>query len=54
MDERMRKLAEMICNYSLNLQPQEKLYISYGSIACQELVKELVKIASRKGAFVYT
>ena len=53
MDERMRKLAEMICNYSLNLQPQEKLYISYGSIACQELVKELVKIASRKGAFVY-
>lgn len=54
MDERIHKLAEMICTNSLDLQPQEKLYISYGSTACHDLVKELITIASQKGAFVYT
>lgn len=50
MEEKIKKLADIIVNYSLNIRENEKVLITYQSIEARELVKELInKITLRNG-----
>ncbi|MBQ7136693.1 MAG: aminopeptidase [Bacilli bacterium] len=50
MNEKIKKLAETIVNYSLNVKEDEHVLITYQSIESRELVKELInQIVLRKG-----
>lgn len=52
MDQKIERLASLICHDSLHLQAGERLFISYGSLEARELVSSLIKQASRMGVFV--
>ena len=43
MDQRIKKLADLLVNYSCDLQEGEKILISYEGDCCRPLVKQLVK-----------
>ena len=50
MEEKIKKLADIIVNYSLDVKEDEKVLITYQSSDCNNLVKELIKmIILRKG-----
>ena len=43
MDERIKKLAYNLVNYSVKVQPEEKVYIHYIGSATKDLARALVK-----------
>ena len=50
MEEKIKKLADIIVNYSLNIKEDEKVLITYQTIEARSLVKEIInKINLRKG-----
>ena len=50
MEEKIRKLADIIVNYSLNIKEDEKILITYQTTEARSLVKEIInKINLRKG-----
>ncbi len=53
MDPRNTKLAELLVNYSCRLKRGERLLIESIGFDALELVDEIVRIATQKGAFVY-
>ncbi len=52
MEEKIKKLAHTIVNYSLALKENEKVQIIYQSMECNDLVKELIKEIHQVGALV--
>lgn len=53
MDERTKNLADVLVNYSTNIQPGEKVLIEYEGSCCKDLVRQLVKNIYAKGGFPY-
>lgn len=51
--EKIRLLVKNICEYSLDLKENERIYIHYESRECNPLVKEIIKLASKMNCFVY-
>ena len=49
-DERITRLAENLLDYSVKIQPGEKLMIESKGNYSLELVKELIRVATEKGA----
>lgn len=50
MEEKLKDLAKMIVNYSINVKPNERVMITYQSVNCDKLVMYLIKeIIARKG-----
>ena len=50
MEEMIKKLANTIVNYSLNVKENEKVLITYQSTECNYLIKQLIEeINKRKG-----
>lgn len=50
MEEKIKKLADIIVNYSLNIKEDEKILITYQTTEARSLVKEIInKINLRKG-----
>lgn len=49
----LEKYAELLVDYSLEIQPKEKFYIQ-GSLLATPLVKEIYRLAVRRGAIVET
>lgn len=50
MEERVKKLAKTIVNYSLKLKQGEKVLVKYEDVACTDLVKEIGLEAIAVGA----
>ncbi len=54
MSEEIKKLAKTIVEYSINVQPEEKVLIIYYTDEAKEMVKELIKnVTLRGGAAIY-
>ena len=53
MDQRIKKLADLLVNYSCDLQEGEKILISYEGDCCRPLVKQLVKNTYARGGKPY-
>lgn len=53
MDPRSTKLADLLVNYSCALKKGQKLLVESYGFASLGLVEEIIKIATRKGAFVF-
>lgn len=53
MDERTKKLAGVLVDYSTNIQPGEKVLIEYEGECCKNLVRQLIKNIYAKGGFPY-
>ena len=49
MDERIRKFADMIVNYSCSVQPGEKVLINEVGTTAKPLIKEIIKAVYRAG-----
>ncbi len=49
MDERIKKLANNLVNYSMKVQPGQKVYIHYIGSSTQELARQLVKEVYKAG-----
>lgn len=54
MDERIKKLSNLLVNYSTKIQPKEKVLISYEGDVCLPLAKQLVKDVYAAGGYPYT
>jgi len=54
MEEKIKKLANTIVNYSLNIKENEKILITYQSTECIPLVKELINSINLRGGIVFT
>ena len=54
MDERIKKLADNLLNYSVKLKENEKILIEYSGEKTIPLVKEIVKKAYELKAIPYT
>lgn len=54
MDPRIQKLADLLINYSCNIQKGEKVLISYEGDCCRNLVRQLIKNTYAKGGMPYT
>ena len=50
----IKKLANTIVNYSLNVKEDEKVLITYQSIESKDLVKELINAINLRGGIVFT
>ena len=50
MDDRIKKLSEIIVNYSVNIKEKDKVLIQYESDECKPLVKCLIKDIYSKNA----
>jgi len=53
VDPRTSKLAALLVNYSVNLKKGEKLLIESYGFASLDLVEELLRLATRKGALAF-
>ena len=53
MDERIKKLSNLLVNYSTEVKPQEKVLITYEGLACEPLIKQLVKDVYKAGGVPY-
>lgn len=53
MDERIKKLSEILTGYSTRLVPGEKVLIEYEGSGSKNLVRQLIKDVYAKGAFPY-
>ncbi len=49
MDERIKKLAEILVNYSCHVNPGEKVYVHYNGYATTPLARQVVKEVYRAG-----
>lgn len=49
MDSRIKKLADNLVNYSINVQPGEKVYIHHIGVSTKDLAKQLVKEVYKLG-----
>ena len=54
MEEMIKKLANTIVNYSLNIKEDEKVLITYQSVEARDLVKELIDAINLRGGIVFT
>ena len=50
MDPRIDKLARLLTEHSCNIQPGEKVLITYEGDCCKKLVRRLIKLIYEKGA----
>ncbi len=53
MDLRVKQLADVLVNYSCNVQPNEKVLINYEGECCKPLVKQLIKNIYARGGMPY-
>lgn len=53
MEEKIKELARIIVNYSLNVKKDEKVLITYKNSACNSFVKELIKEITRTEAIPF-
>ncbi|MDR0884970.1 MAG: aminopeptidase [Clostridiales Family XIII bacterium] len=54
MDSRIIQLAKNLVGYSINVQPKEKVLISYEGNTTIDLVRQIIKEIYEKGAYPYT
>lgn len=54
MDPRIKKLSDLLTGYSCDVQPGEKVLISYEGECCKPLVRSLIKNVYAKGGLPYT
>ena len=53
MDERIKKMASQLVEYSIHLQPKEKVLIDYEGEASKALVKAIIKKVYEVGGYPY-
>lgn len=53
MDLRVKQLADVLINYSCNVQKNEKVLINYEGECCKPLVKQLIKNIYARGGMPY-
>ena len=53
MDLRVKQLADVLVNYSCNVQKNEKVLINYEGEGCKPLVKQLIKNIYARGGMPY-
>lgn len=53
MEEKIKKLAELIVNYSLDIKEDEKVLITYQSMECNNLIKELIRLINLRKGIVF-
>lgn len=53
MDLRIKQLADVLVNYSCNVQKNEKVLINYEGECCKPLVKQLIKNIYARGGMPY-
>lgn len=53
MDLRIKQLADVLVNYSCNVQKSEKVLINYEGDCCKPLVKQLIKNIYARGGMPY-
>jgi len=53
MDQRIKKLADLLTGYSCDVQKGEKVLISYEGECCKPLVRQLIKNIYEKGGMPY-
>ena len=53
MDERVKKLADVLIQYSCDIQQGDNVLISYEGDVCKPLIKQLIKDIYKAGAFPY-
>ena len=53
MDERIKRLAEVLVNYSCDVQPGERVMVAYDGEAAKPLVKQVIKKIYEKGGLPY-
>ena len=54
MDPRIKNLANLLTDYSCDIQPGEKVLISYEGECCRNLARQLIKNVYKKGGLPYT
>lgn len=54
MDRRIRKLADLLVDYSCDIRKGEKILISYEGECCRDLVRQIIKNVYAKGGMPYT
>ena len=54
MDPRIKKLADLLVNYSCDIQEGEKVLISYEGECCKNLVRQIIKNVYTRGGKPYT
>lgn len=54
MDTRIKKLADLLTDYSCDVQPGEKVLISYEGECCKNLARQLIKNVYEKGGLPYS
>lgn len=54
MDERIKKLADVLVNYSCDVQKGERVLVSYEGEPCKPLVKQIIKEIYKKGGLPYS
>ena len=53
MDPRIKKLADLLVDYSCDVQKGEKVLIDYEGDCCKDLVRQIVKNVYAKGGMPY-
>ena len=53
MDERIKKLSNVLVGYSTNIQPGEKVLVTYEGDECLPLIRQIVKDVYKAGGFPY-
>lgn len=53
MDERIKKLADLLVNYSTNIQPGDKVLIHYEGDCCKNLARQIIKNVYAAGGLPY-
>ncbi|NLD20283.1 MAG: aminopeptidase [Clostridiales bacterium] len=53
MDLRINKLADLLVNYSCDVQKEDKVLISYEGDCCKDLVRQLIKNVYMRGGMPY-
>jgi len=54
MDNRIKKLADVLVNYSCSIQPGERVLISYDGDAAKPLAKQVIKEVYAAGGYPYS
>ena len=53
MEEKIKKLSEIITYYSLKIKPKDRVLITYSSTKSNPLIKELITNISKKGGICF-
>lgn len=54
MDPRIKELSELLVNYSCDIQPGDKVLISYEGECCKNLARQLIKDVYKAGGLPYS